>query len=78
MANALQAAVEAQQWEKAGDILDALNDSSVPQDNFKQLGRYYSTVKMYDKAEKYFLRGKLHMEVIKMHIHSGMCLLIVN
>jgi hypothetical protein len=35
------------------------------------LGRYYATIRAYEKAEKFFIRGKLPMEVIKMYISAG-------
>ena len=71
MPTALRAAVEAQQWEKAADILEVVGESNVDPEHFQLLGRYYATIKAYDKAEKFFLRGKMPMEVVKMYISVG-------
>ena len=74
MSTALKAAVDAQQWDKAADILDVLGVNNVSQEHFKQLGKYYASIKQYEKAEKFYLQGKLHMDVIKMHIDAGKAL----
>lgn len=71
MSTALTAAVDAQQWDKAADILDVVGQNDVSQDQFQQLGRYYASIKQIDKAERFFLQGKLSMDVIKMHIDAG-------
>ena len=71
MPTALRAAIEAQQWEKAADILEVVGESNVEPQHFQMLGRYYATTRAYDKAEKFFLRGKLPMEVVKMYISVG-------
>lgn len=68
MTTALRAAIEAHQWEKAADILEVVGESNVEPEHFQMLGRYYATVRAYEKAEKFFMKGKLPMEVVKMYI----------
>lgn len=71
MPTALRAAIEAHQWEKAADILEVVGESNVEPEHFQQLGRYYATIRNYEKAEKYFIKGKLPVEVVKMFIAVG-------
>lgn len=71
MSTALRAAIEAKQWEKAADLLDVVGEDNVEPGHFQLLGKYYAGVRSYEKAEKFFIRGRLPMEVIKMHINAG-------
>lgn len=71
MTIALRAAIEARQWEKAADILEVVGESNVDPEHFQMLGQYYATTRAYDRAEKFFVKGKLPMEVVKMYITAG-------
>ena len=71
MSIALRAAIEAKQWEKAADLLDVVGEDNVEPAHFQLLGRYYAGARSYDKAEKFFIRGRLPVEVVKMHINAG-------
>ena len=72
MTTALRAAIQAQQWEKAADILDVVGESKVEPDQFQLLGKHYASVRSYDKAEKFFLRGQLPLKVVEMYIKAGL------
>jgi intraflagellar transport protein 172 len=71
MTTALRAAIDARQWEKAADILEVVGESNVEPEHFQMLGRYYATTRAYEKAEKFFIRGNLPMEVVQMYISAG-------
>ena len=71
MTTALRAAIDAHQWEKAADILEVVGESNVEPEHFQMLGRYYATIRAYEKAEKFFIQGKLPVEVVKMYISAG-------
>ena len=71
MTTALRAAIDARQWEKAADILEVVGEANVETEHFQLLGRYYATIRAYEKAEKYFIKGKLPVEVAKMYISVG-------
>jgi len=77
MSVALKAAIDAQQWQRAADIIDVVGEDNVPAEHYSLLGRYYASVKMYDPAEKFFTLAKLPLEVIKMHIITGHFHLII-
>lgn len=71
MSVALKAAIDAQQWQRAADIIDVVGEDNVPAEHYSLLGRYYASVRMYDPAEKFFTLAKLPVEVIKMHVAAG-------
>ena len=71
MSVALKAAIDAQQWQRAADIIDVVGEDNVPAEHYSLLGRYYASIKMYDPAEKFFTLAKLPVEVIKMHVAAG-------
>ena len=68
----LRAAIEAQQWQRAAEILDVVGESNVDADHFKLLGQYYASAKMYDRAENFFIKGNFKTEAIKMYITAGL------
>ena len=71
MTIALRAAIEARQWEKAADILEVVGENNVEPQQYQLLGNYYAATRAFDKAEKFYLKGKLPMEVVKMYINAG-------
>lgn len=71
MGTALRAAIDAKQWEKAADLLDVVGEANVEPAQFQLLGRYYASVRSYEKAEKFFLRGKMPIEVVQMYVEAG-------
>lgn len=78
MTTALRAAIDARQWEKAADILEVVGESNVEPEHFQMLGRYYATTRAYEKAEKFFIRGNLPMEVVQMYISAGKNSISIN
>lgn len=71
MTIALRAAIEARQWEKAADILEVIGESNVEPQQYQLLGNYYATTRAYEKAEKFYLKGNMPMQVVKMYIGVG-------
>lgn len=66
---AVEAAIQARQWNKAIQILE-LQDPSTAADYYQQVAEHYCSVKNYPLAEEYFLKAGLVQEVMDMYIQA--------
>jgi intraflagellar transport protein 172 len=65
---AINAAIEAKQWQKAVQILDNL-EPATSKPYYKRIAQHYSETKKYADAEKYFIAGGLPQEAVQMYVH---------
>ena len=66
---AVEAAIHARQWTKAVQILE-LQDPSQAAVYYQQIAEHYASVKDYQLAEEYFMKGELIQEIMEMYLKA--------
>ncbi|XP_027053913.1 intraflagellar transport protein 172 homolog [Pocillopora damicornis] len=68
---AIEAAIQARQWNKAVQIVE-LQDDNVAERYYHQIAQHYSQVQEYKLAEKYFVKGGDPRAAIEMYTKANM------
>ena len=66
---AIEAAIQARQWNKAVQILE-LQEPSLSVDYYKQIADHYSSSREYNMAEQYYLKADMGQEAVDMYIKA--------
>ncbi len=66
---AIEAALQARQWNKAIQILD-LQEPSESVNYFKQIAEHYSSTREYGLAEQFYMKAGVAQEAVDMYIKA--------
>ncbi|VDN40583.1 unnamed protein product [Gongylonema pulchrum] len=66
-AKALDASIKAKQWDKAAQIVDGLEDSSLAKQYYGKIADHYATVGDLERAEMLYIEANMRKEAIEMY-----------
>ena len=67
---AIEAAIQARQWSKAGQIVD-MQEDDVAERYFKLIGQHFDETKHFDKAERYYIKAGCHQMAVEMYTRAN-------
>uniref|UniRef100_A0A7S2RUI0 Intraflagellar transport protein n=1 Tax=Mucochytrium quahogii TaxID=96639 RepID=A0A7S2RUI0_9STRA len=71
---AIEAALSARQWTKAGQLVDALqaSDEDLACPYYKQIARHYHQAQQFNRAENFYVQAGCEKEAIQMYTDAGL------
>lgn len=67
---AIEAAIQARQWNKAGQVVANLEDGEAAQRYYLIIAEHYAEVRDLKQAEKYFVEGGQPIKAVEMHMKA--------
>eukprot|EP00080_Pristionchus_pacificus_P016971 PDM76991.1 osm-1 [Pristionchus pacificus] len=68
---AVEAAIRAKEFNRAVQIVDAIQDQTVARRFYEDIATYYAESGDYDRAERYFIEADAHQAAIQMYLRAG-------
>ena len=67
---AIEAAIQARQWSKAGQIVDQ-QDDDVAEKYYKVIGAHFDETKHYEKAERFYIKARCPQAAVDMYTRAN-------
>ncbi|GMT03452.1 hypothetical protein PENTCL1PPCAC_25626, partial [Pristionchus entomophagus] len=68
---AVEAAIRAKEFNRAVQVVDAIQDQGVARRFYSDIATYYADTGDYDRAERYFIEADDHKAAIQMYLRAG-------
>ena len=67
---AIEAAIQARQWSKAGQIVD-MQDDDMAERYYKVIGQHFDETKHFEKAERYYIKARCPQMAVEMYTRAN-------